>query len=113
MEVTVDYSKGTLCVHMCFNILAFRIHSTFVGARHWVALAHWPVVVDYIFIHRSIIIAVVAAERSLWAGICLVSMHIATLEVLTTMGARNCSKHAANKLLAQFWIQIQVPIQSN
>ena len=70
-------------------------------------------VVDYIFIHRSIIIAVAAAERSLRAGICLVSMHIATLEVLTTMGAGNCNTHTANKLLAQFWIKIQVPIQSN
>jgi len=96
---------------MCFNILPFRIHTTFVGARHWVALAHWPVVADYIFIHRSTIIAVVAAERSLRAGICLVSMHIATLEVLTTMGAGNCSKLTANKLLAQFWVQIQVLIQ--
>jgi len=111
MEVTVDYSKGTLFVYMCFNILPFRIHTTFVGARHWVALAHWPVVVDYIFIHRSTFIAVVAAERSLRAGICLVSVHIATLEVLTTMGAGNCSKLTANKLLAQFWVQIQVLIQ--
>jgi len=96
---------------MCFNILAFRIHPTFVRARHWVALAHQPVVVDYIFIHRSIIITVVTVERSLGTGICLVSMHTTTPEVLTTMGTGSCSKLTANKLLAQFWVHIQVLVQ--
>ena len=89
---------------MRFNILAFRIRPTFLRARHWVALAHWPVVADYVFIHRCIIIAVVAAERSLGTGLTLVSMHMTTLEVLTTMSACNCFKLTANELLAQFWV---------
>jgi len=96
---------------MCFNILTFKIHPTFVGARHWVALAHWPVVVDHIFIHRSIITAVVAAERTLKTRFTLMNTYPTTLEVLTTIGARNSSKLTTNELLAQFWVQIQVLIQ--
>ena len=98
---------------MRFNILAFRIPPTFVRARHRVALAHWPVVADEIFIRGCIIITVVTAEsqRSLGARLTLVSVHVTTLEVLTTMGARNIRKLTANKLLAQFRVQIQVPIQ--
>ena len=111
MEVTVDYCEGTYSVHMCFHILAFRTHPTFIWAEHWVALTHWPVVVDYVFIHRAIVLAVVTAERTLGAGLALVSKHMATLEVLAAVGARNFCKCTANKLPTQFWVQIQVFIQ--
>ena len=111
MEVTVDYCEGTYSVYMCFHILAFRTHPTFIWAGNWVALTHWPVVVDYVFIHRAIVLAVVTAERTLGAGLGLMNMHMATLEVLATVGTRNCSKPTANKLLTQFWVQIEVPIQ--
>ena len=39
------------------------------------------------------------------------SMHMATLKVLTTVGTCNWSKLTANKLLALFWVQIQVSIK--
>ena len=71
---------------MCFHILAFRTLPTFIRAGHWVALAHWPVVVDYVFIDRAIVLAVVTAERTLRAGLTLVSMHTATLEALAAVG---------------------------
>ena len=104
MEVTVDYCEGTYSVYMCFHILAFRTHPTFIWAGHWVALAHWPVVVDHVLVHRAIVLAVVTAERTLGASVTLVSMHMATLEVLATVDARNCSKLTASELLAQFWV---------
>ena len=111
MEVTIDYCEGTYSVYMCFHILAFRTHPTFIWTGHWVALAHWPVVVDYVFIHRSIVLAVVTAERTLGAGLSRVSMHMATLEVLATVRTHNCCKRTTNQLLAKFWVQIQVSIQ--
>ena len=102
MEVTVDYCEGTYSVYMCFHILAFRTHPAFIWAGHWVALAHWPVVVDYVFKHRAIVLAVVTAERTLGAGFFFVSMHMTMLKVLAAVGARNLYKRTANKLLAQF-----------
>ena len=111
MKVTVDHCEGAHGVYMCFHILTFRTHSTFIWAGYWVALTHWPVVVDHIFIHRSIVLAVVTAERTLGAGFTFVSMHMATLQVLATVGTRNCSKLTANKLPTQFWVHIQVSIE--
>ena len=98
-------------VYMCCHILAFRTHPTFIWAGHWVALAHWPVSVDYVFIHTAIVLAVVTAERTLGAGLALMSMHMATLEVFTIVGTRNLYKRTANKLVTQFWVQIQVSLQ--
>ena len=111
MEVTVDYCEGAYSVYMCFHILTFRTHPTFIWAGYWVALAHWPVVVDHIFIHRAIVLAVVTAERTLWARLVFVSVHMATLEVLAAVGTRNICKFTANKLSTQFWVQIQVSIE--
>ena len=110
MEVTVDYCEGTYSVYMCFYILAFRIHPTFIRAGYWVALTHWPVVVDHIFIHRAIVLAVVTAERTL-GTLTFMRMHMLTLKVLAAVATCNWSKLTANKLLATFWIQIQVSIQ--
>ena len=96
---------------MCFYILTFRTHPTFIWTGYWVALAHWPVVVDYIFIHRAIVLAVLTVERTPGAGLSLMSMHMATLEVLATVRTCNCCKRATNQLLAKFWVQIQVFLQ--
>ena len=71
MEVTVDYCEGTYGVYMCFQILAFRTHPTFIQAGNRVALTHGPVIVDYVFKHRTIVLAVVTAERMLGAGLTL------------------------------------------
>ena len=58
-------------------------------------------VVDHVFIHRVVVLAVVTAERTLEAGFTLVSMQIATLEVLATVGTHNCCKITTNKLLTR------------
>ena len=111
MEVTFNYREGAYCVYMCFYILAFRIYPTVIWAGHWVALAHWPVAVDHVFRHRAVVMAVVAAERTLGAGLALMSLHMSTLEVLEAAGTRNCCKRTANQLLVQLWVQVQVDIQ--
>ena len=72
----------------------------------WVVLAHWPVVVDHLFINRGIVIAVVTAERTLGAGFTLVRLHMVTLEVFATVGTGNCSERTASKQFAQFRVQI-------
>ena len=68
-------------------------------------------VVDYVVIHRVIVLAVITAESTLGAELALMSMHMATLEVLTAMGTLNKRKFTASNLFAQFWVQIQVAIQ--
>ena len=85
MKVTVDYCEGAYSVYMCFHILAFGTRSTFIRAGHWEALTHWPVMVDYVFIHRTIVLTVVTAERTLGARVNLVSIHMVTLEIFATM----------------------------
>ena len=102
MKVTVDYCEGAYSVYMCFHIPAFRTHPTFIRTGHWVALANCPVIVDYVFVPRTIVLAVVTAERTLGARFVFVSMHMGTLEVLATVGTRNICKFTANKLSTQF-----------
>ena len=104
MKVTVYYCEGAYTVYMCFHFLALRTYTTFIWAGHWVALAHLPVVVDHVFIHRAIVLAVFTAERTLGAGLALVNIHTPTLKVLVTVGTRNCSKLTANKPLVQFLV---------
>ena len=111
MKVTADNHEGAYSIYVCFHILSFRTCPTFIWARYWVALAHGPVVVDYVVIHRIIVLAVITAESTLGAELALMSIHMATLEVLTAMGTLNKRKFTASNLFAQFWVQIQVAIQ--
>ena len=104
MKVTFNYRKGAYSVYMCFYLLALQIYPTLISAGDWVALAHLPVAVYHIFIHRVVVGAVVTAERTLGAGLTLMSLYLLTLKVLETAGTRNCYKRTANKLLARFWI---------
>ena len=103
-EITVYYSQGAFGIYVCFHILAFGHHPTFIRAGHWVTLAHWPVFANYVFIHRAIILAVVTSEGTFGTGLILVDTYIATLEALATVSARNRYKLTANKLLACFWV---------
>ena len=111
VEITVYYREGALGVHVCFHILAFGYHPAFIWAGHWVTLAHWPVVGNYVFIPRTISLTVVTSERTFGTGLILVDAHIATLEAFVTVSTRNRCKLTANELLACFWVQIQVFIQ--